>query len=147
MPKNKDPRNEVGAIIYAVVNRALSDYTAKNIFGNVNYANPITSNPIIEAPSAAIFPYTNAPSCAPTMDHPTSDGNGDVATATYATMIATTTMTDDDDATNDDVHIEVATTTATATATMTTVPATTTTMIATDSDAISTETSTTDSRV
>ena len=61
MPKNKDPRNEVGAIIYAVVNRALSDYTAKNIFGNVNYANPITSNPIIEAPSAAIFPYTNAP--------------------------------------------------------------------------------------
>ncbi len=34
----KDPRNEVGAIVHAVVNRALSDHTAKNIFGNVNYA-------------------------------------------------------------------------------------------------------------
>ncbi len=107
MPTNKDPRNEVGAIIYAVANRALSDHTAKNIFGNVNYAYPITSNPIIEAPSTAIFPYTNAPLCAPTTDHPTSDGNGDVVTATYAKTIATTTMTDDDDATDDNVHVEV----------------------------------------
>jgi hypothetical protein len=33
----KDPRNEVGAIVHAVANRALSDHTVKNIFGNVNY--------------------------------------------------------------------------------------------------------------
>ena len=38
MPTKKDPRNEVGAIVHAVANRALSDHTAKNIFGNVNYA-------------------------------------------------------------------------------------------------------------
>ena len=38
MPANKDPRNKVGAIVHAVANRALSDHTAKNIFGNVNYA-------------------------------------------------------------------------------------------------------------
>ncbi len=30
--------NKVGAIVHAVANRALSDHTAKNIFGNVNYA-------------------------------------------------------------------------------------------------------------
>ncbi len=35
----QDLRNEVGAIVHAVANRgALSDHTAKNIFGNVNYA-------------------------------------------------------------------------------------------------------------
>jgi hypothetical protein len=34
----KDPRDKVGAIIHAVANRALSDHTAKNIFGTVNYA-------------------------------------------------------------------------------------------------------------
>ena len=38
MPTKKDLRNEVGAIVHAVANRALSDHTAKNIFGNVNYA-------------------------------------------------------------------------------------------------------------
>ena len=38
MLTKKDPRNEVGAIVHAVANRALSDHTAKNIFGNVNYA-------------------------------------------------------------------------------------------------------------
>jgi hypothetical protein len=38
MPKKKDPRNEVGVIGYAVVDKVLSDHTAKNIFGNVNYA-------------------------------------------------------------------------------------------------------------
>ena len=38
MPTKKDLRNEVGAIVNAVANRALSDHTAKNIFGNVNYA-------------------------------------------------------------------------------------------------------------
>jgi hypothetical protein len=37
MPK-VDPRNEVGAIVHAVSNRVLSDHTAKNIYGNVNYA-------------------------------------------------------------------------------------------------------------
>ena len=40
MPTNtkKDPRDKVGEIVHAVANRALSDHTAKNIFGNVNYA-------------------------------------------------------------------------------------------------------------
>jgi hypothetical protein len=38
MPTKKDLRNKVGAIVHAVANRALSDHTAKNIFGNVNYA-------------------------------------------------------------------------------------------------------------
>ena len=37
MPK-VDPRNEVGVIVQAVSNRVLSDHTAKNIYGNVNYA-------------------------------------------------------------------------------------------------------------
>ena len=37
MPK-VDPRNEVGAIVHTVSNRVLSDNTAKNIYGNVNYA-------------------------------------------------------------------------------------------------------------
>ena len=37
MPK-VDPRNEVGAIVHAVTNKVLSDHTAKNIYGNVNYA-------------------------------------------------------------------------------------------------------------
>ena len=31
-------RNEVGAIVHAVSNRALSDHTAKNFYGNANYA-------------------------------------------------------------------------------------------------------------
>ena len=38
MPTKKDLRNEVGAIVHTVANRALSDHTAKNIFGNVNYS-------------------------------------------------------------------------------------------------------------
>jgi hypothetical protein len=37
MPK-VDPRNEVGAIVHTVLNRVLSDHTAKNIYGNVYYA-------------------------------------------------------------------------------------------------------------
>jgi hypothetical protein len=37
MPK-VDPRNKVGAIVHAVSNRVLSDHTAKNIYGTVNYA-------------------------------------------------------------------------------------------------------------
>ena len=51
MPTKKDLRNEVGAIVHTVANRALSDHTAKNIFGNVNYANPITLNPIVRQAS------------------------------------------------------------------------------------------------
>jgi hypothetical protein len=37
MPK-VDPRSEVGAIVHAISNGVLSDHTAKNIYGNVNYA-------------------------------------------------------------------------------------------------------------
>jgi hypothetical protein len=37
MPK-VDPRNEVGAIVHTVSNRVLSNNTAKNIYGNANYA-------------------------------------------------------------------------------------------------------------
>ena len=33
-----DVRNEVGAIVHAVANKVLSNHTAKNIFGNVNYS-------------------------------------------------------------------------------------------------------------
>jgi len=33
-----DPRNEVGAIVHAVSNRVPGDHAAKNIYGNVNYA-------------------------------------------------------------------------------------------------------------
>ena len=38
MSSKKDPRNEVGAIVHPIANRALSDHTTKNIFGNVNFA-------------------------------------------------------------------------------------------------------------
>ncbi len=38
MPTKVDGRNEVGAIIHTVANRVLSNHTAKNIFGNVNYS-------------------------------------------------------------------------------------------------------------
>ena len=34
----KEPRDELGTIVHAVANIVLSDHTAKNIFGNVNYA-------------------------------------------------------------------------------------------------------------
>ena len=43
----KDPRNKVGAIVHAVANRALSDHTAKNIFGNVNYAKHFLQGTIV----------------------------------------------------------------------------------------------------
>ena len=46
MPK-VDPRNEVGAIVHAVSNRVLSDHTAKNIFGNVNYAKTFLQGTVI----------------------------------------------------------------------------------------------------
>ena len=38
MPTKVDGRHEVGAIVHAVANRVLSDHTAKNIIGNVNYS-------------------------------------------------------------------------------------------------------------
>jgi len=46
MPK-VDPRNEVGAIVHAVLNRVLSDHTAKNIYGNVNYAKTFLQGTVI----------------------------------------------------------------------------------------------------
>jgi hypothetical protein len=46
MPK-VDPRNEVGAIVHAVSNRVLSDHTAKNIYGNVNYAKMFLQGTIV----------------------------------------------------------------------------------------------------
>ena len=33
-----DPRNKVGTIVHAISNRVLSNHTAKNTYGNVNYA-------------------------------------------------------------------------------------------------------------
>jgi len=47
MPTKKDPRNEVSAIVHAVANRVLSDHTAKNIFGNVNYAKPLLQGTVV----------------------------------------------------------------------------------------------------
>ena len=46
MPK-VDPRNEVGAIIHTVSNRVLSNNTAKNIYGNVNYAKTFLQGTVI----------------------------------------------------------------------------------------------------
>ena len=37
MPK-VDLRNKMGVIVHVISNRVLSDHTAKNIYGNVNYA-------------------------------------------------------------------------------------------------------------
>ena len=46
MPK-VDPRNEVGAIVHDVSNRVLSNHTAKNIYGNVNYAKTFLQGTVI----------------------------------------------------------------------------------------------------
>jgi hypothetical protein len=46
MPK-VDPRNEVGAIVHAVSNRVLSNHTAKNIYGNVNYAKTFLQGTVV----------------------------------------------------------------------------------------------------
>ena len=46
MPK-VDPRNEVGAIVHAVLNRVLSNHTAKNIYGNVIYAKTFLQGTVI----------------------------------------------------------------------------------------------------
>ncbi len=47
MPTKKDLRNKVGSIVHAVANRALSYHTAKNIFGNVNYAKHFLQGTIV----------------------------------------------------------------------------------------------------
>ena len=46
MPK-VDPRNEVGAIAHAISNRVLSNHTAKNIYGNVNYAKTFLQGTVV----------------------------------------------------------------------------------------------------
>ena len=46
MPK-VDPRNKVGAIVHAVSNTVLSDHTAKNIYGTINYAKLILQGTVI----------------------------------------------------------------------------------------------------
>ncbi len=47
MPTKVDGRNEVGAIVHAVANRVLSNHTAKNIFGNVNYSKHFLQGTIV----------------------------------------------------------------------------------------------------
>ena len=42
-----DPRNEVGTIVHAVLNRVLSDHSTKNIYGNVNYAKTFLQGTVI----------------------------------------------------------------------------------------------------
>jgi len=42
-----DPRNEVGTIVHAISNRVLSDHTAKNIYGNVNYAKTFLQGAVV----------------------------------------------------------------------------------------------------
>ena len=46
MPK-VDPRSEVGAIVHAISNGVLSDHTAKNIYGNVNYATTFLQGTVV----------------------------------------------------------------------------------------------------
>jgi hypothetical protein len=46
MPK-VGPRNEVGAIVHTVSNRVLSNNTAKNIYGNINYAKTFLQGTVI----------------------------------------------------------------------------------------------------
>ena len=46
MPK-VDPRNEVGTIVHAILNRVPSDHTTKNIYGNVNYAKTFLQGTVI----------------------------------------------------------------------------------------------------
>jgi hypothetical protein len=48
MPTKKDPRDKTGAIIHAVTNRVLSDHTAKNIYGNVNYCKYFMQGTVID---------------------------------------------------------------------------------------------------
>jgi hypothetical protein len=48
MPTKKDPRDKTGAIIHAITNRVLSDYTAKNIYGNVNYCKYFMQGTVVD---------------------------------------------------------------------------------------------------
>ena len=46
MPK-VDPRNKVGTIVHAISNKVLSDHAAKNIYGNVKYANMFLQGTVV----------------------------------------------------------------------------------------------------
>jgi len=46
MPK-VNLRNKVGAIVHAISNRVLSDHTAKNIYGNINYAKTFLQGTVV----------------------------------------------------------------------------------------------------
>jgi hypothetical protein len=46
MPK-VDLRNKVGAVVHAVVNRVLSNHTARNIYSNVNYAKTFIQGTVV----------------------------------------------------------------------------------------------------
>jgi hypothetical protein len=46
MPK-VDLRNKVSAIVHAIPNRVLSNHTAKNIYGNLNYAKTFTQDTVV----------------------------------------------------------------------------------------------------
>jgi hypothetical protein len=48
MPTKKDPRDKTGAIIHAIANRVLSNYTAKNIYGNVNYCKYFIQGTVVD---------------------------------------------------------------------------------------------------
>ncbi len=48
MPAEKDPRDKTGTIIHAIANRVLSDHTAKNIYGNVNYCKYFMQGTVID---------------------------------------------------------------------------------------------------
>jgi hypothetical protein len=48
MPTKKDPRDKTGTIIHAVTNRVLSDHTAKNIYGNVNYCKYFMQGTVVD---------------------------------------------------------------------------------------------------
>jgi hypothetical protein len=48
MPTKKDPRDKTGTIIHAVANRVLSNHTAKNIYGNVNYCKYFMQGTVVD---------------------------------------------------------------------------------------------------
>jgi hypothetical protein len=48
MPTKKNPRDKTGTIIHAVANRVLSDHTAKNIYGNVNYCKDFMQGTVVD---------------------------------------------------------------------------------------------------
>jgi hypothetical protein len=48
MPTKKDPRDKTGTIIHAIADRVLSDHTAKNIYGNVNYCKYFMQGTVVD---------------------------------------------------------------------------------------------------